>query len=56
MDATTSTAATQPEPALANAHRESIGSSSVLGAALAVLVGVAVFWILLRIRRVFGLK
>ena len=56
MDSTSShTAQPAPEPELTTRHQR-MGPDPLVGLALAVLVGVAVFWILLRIRRAFGMK
>lgn len=55
MDSTLQTAQAAPEPALAARH-EPMGPNPLVGMALAILVGVAVFYLLLRIRRAFGMK
>ena len=55
MDATPTTA-TQPEPELGLSNRVPMGPNPIIGIALAVLVGVAVFWVMYRIRRTFGMK
>ena len=56
MDSTsTSTAQPATEPELANRH-ERMGPNPWVGLVLAVVVGVLVFWILVRIRRAFGMK
>ena len=57
MDSTSSTTTAQPapEPDLAARH-ERMGPNPYVGLVLAVVVGVLVFWILVRIRRAFGVK
>ncbi|HYV49624.1 MAG TPA: hypothetical protein VFA20_32425 [Myxococcaceae bacterium] len=56
MDSTsTSSTAAQPEPELAARH-ERMGPNPWVGLVLAVVVGVLVFWILVRIRKAFGMK
>ena len=55
MDATTSSA-TQAEPELGLGQHARLGPNPLIGAALAVLVGVAVFWVMYRIRKTFGMK
>jgi len=57
VDSTAQTTSAQPapEPELA-VRREHLGPNPLVGAGLAVVVGVAVFWVLLRIRRAFGMK
>lgn len=56
MDSTSSsTAQPAPEPELAARH-ERMGPNPYVGLVLAVVIGVAVFWILVRIRKAFGMK
>ena len=50
------TAPAHPEPELAIGHRERLGPSPVLAAFLGVLVALAVFWLIHRIRRAFGMR
>lgn len=44
------------EPELAIGHREPLGPSPLLAAFLGVLVALAVFWLIHRVRRAFGMK
>jgi hypothetical protein len=46
----------RPEPELVIGQRERLGPSPVLAAFLGLLVAVAVFLLILRIRRAFGMK
>ena len=55
MDSTRETVQAAPEPQLA-VRQQQLGPDPLIGMGLAVLVAVAVFWILLRIRRAFGMK
>lgn len=57
MDSTSTSTTTQPapEPELAVRH-ERMGPNPYVGLVLAVVVGVLVFWILVRIRKAFGMK
>ncbi|HEY8206386.1 MAG TPA: hypothetical protein VIG99_02820 [Myxococcaceae bacterium] len=56
MDSTSShTGQPPPEPELTTRH-ERMGPNPWVGLALAVGIGVLVFWILVRIRRAFGVK
>lgn len=54
--ATTAPPEPPPEPELSIGHRERMGPHPALAAVLAVVVGAAVFGLLLRIRRAFGMK
>jgi len=55
VDSTPSTGQPAPEPELTT-HHEHLGPNPWVGMALAVIVGVAVFWLLHRIRRAFGMR
>jgi hypothetical protein len=56
VDSTSSsTAQPPPEPELATRH-ERMGPNPYVGLVLAVALGALVFWILLRIRKAFGVK
>jgi hypothetical protein len=56
VDSTSSsTAQPAPEPELATRH-ERMGPNPYVGFALAVALGVLVFWILVRVRKAFGVK
>jgi hypothetical protein len=55
VDSTSSSTAPAQEPALATRH-ERMGPNPWVGMALAVALGILVFWILVRIRKAFGMK